>query len=459
MRTIATYQQAIEFLYGRLNFEQLHSARYSTRDFKLDRMRRLLQLLGDPQNQIPVVHIAGTKGKGSTAAMIAGILSAAGYRTGLFTSPHITCVEERMQVDGVQPTPARFAELVNRLIEPIAQLDAEDDQLSPTFFEIVTALGWLHFLDSEIDIVALEVGLGGRLDSTNICRPEVCVITNISRDHMTLLGNTLDLIAAEKAGIVKPGVPVVSGVESPEALAVIESVCQREAAPLLQLRRDFDVDIRELTPNGSRIDVRMSGGTTTDVPVGMSGEHQAINAALATTAVGLLAERGFPVEASAIRSGLKTVRCPLRVEQLASGPTVIVDAAHNVASVTALVETLAIYPARRRILVFGTTQDKEYTGMLARLLPAFDAVVLTNYQRNPRFVPVSDLRAETQPLTSRPLHTAPDPAVAWKTAKALATADDLICITGSFFLAAEMRELIATETDSALKPPTLAGHV
>jgi dihydrofolate synthase/folylpolyglutamate synthase len=459
MRTIATYEQAVEFLYGRLNFEQMHSAGYSTRDFKLDRMRRLLQLLGDPQNRVPVVHIAGTKGKGSTAAMIAGILSAAGYRTGLFTSPHITCVEERMQVDGKRPGPDRFADLVDRLIDPITQLDAEDEQLSPTFFEIVTALGWLHFLDAEVDIVALEVGLGGRLDSTNICRPEVCVITNISYDHTALLGNTLDRIAAEKAGIVKPGVPVVSGVESPEAFAVIQAACEQVDAPSLQLRRDFDVDIRKLTPHGSRIDVRTPAGSTTDVLVGMSGAHQAINAALATMAVELLVERGFPVETSALRTGLESVHCPLRVEQLGSRPTVIVDAAHNVASITALVDTLSIYPAKRKVLVFGTTQDKEYTGMLKNLLPAFDEVVLTNYQRNPRFVPVEDLLAETQSLTSHPLHTASDPTAAWQAAKALATPDDLICITGSFFLAAEMRELIAAETNPGPTPITLVGQV
>ena len=229
----------IEFLYGRINYERVQTGSYSTRDFKLDRVRQLLAGLGDPQEAVPAIHIAGTKGKGTTAAMTAGILEAAGFRVGLFTSPHISAFEERMTVGGRMPAREDIVHLANRVAEETHRMDQWPGQMSPTFFEITMAMGWLWFLFQNVDMVVLEVGLGGRLDATNVCRPLVCVITSISRDHTGLLGSTLAEIAAEKAGIIKPGVPVVSGVQNPEASDVIEEVCREQNAPLTVLDRDI----------------------------------------------------------------------------------------------------------------------------------------------------------------------------------------------------------------------------
>ena len=223
---VQTYEQAIGFLFDRTNFERTPA--FSKQDFKLDRMRRLLELLDNPQSRLPCIHIAGTKGKGSTAIMLAEMLSAAGHRVGLYTSPHVEAFEERMQVAGQRPTPDQIVDLVRRVQVAVRQCESDPQPFNPTFFEVTTALAWLFFETQQTEIVVLEVGLGGRLDSTNVCSPLTCVLTTISRDHTQMLGSTLSQIAAEKAGIVKPRVPVISGVIGDEAQAVIEETCSQQ---------------------------------------------------------------------------------------------------------------------------------------------------------------------------------------------------------------------------------------
>ncbi|MBV9123298.1 MAG: bifunctional folylpolyglutamate synthase/dihydrofolate synthase, partial [Planctomycetes bacterium] len=235
--TDMTYEQALAFWYGRTNFEQRTP---QLGDLKLDRMRALLRLLGDPHDRLRIIHVAGSKGKGSTSAMLASILRRAGYRTGLFTSPHLSRVEERFQVDGC---PITAGELT-RLLEDIQQaLQAWDHgKIAPTFFEVATALGFLHFVRRRVDVAVLEVGLGGRFDSTNVCRPVVALLTSISYDHTQQLGHRLASIAMEKAGIVKPGRPTVSGVRTAEARQVVEAICRERRSPLRELDRDFHYD-------------------------------------------------------------------------------------------------------------------------------------------------------------------------------------------------------------------------
>ena len=201
-RPVDTYTQALDFLFHRINYERIQSTSYSVGDLKLSRMRSLLDRLRNPEAEIPAVHIAGTKGKGSTATMVASLLAASGYRVGLFTSPHLTRFEERMTVNGRMPTEDEVVALVNELLEPVAELDQQLGGMNPTYFEITTAMAWLYFRQQQAEIVVLEVGLGGRLDATNLCRPEVCVITSISRDHTHLLGSDIDQIAREKGGII-----------------------------------------------------------------------------------------------------------------------------------------------------------------------------------------------------------------------------------------------------------------
>jgi dihydrofolate synthase/folylpolyglutamate synthase len=450
---IHTYEQAIEFLFGRINYERVTGIAFSSDDRKLTRMVRLLDQIGNPHQGLKVVHVAGTKGKGSTSAMVAAMLTAAGHKTGLFTSPHVSAFEERLVVDGTPPSPAHLVDLLNRLIEPIERLDRGSEGPGPTYFELATALAWLYFRDCGAQLAVLEVGLGGRLDATNVCDPHVCVITNISRDHTNVLGSSLAEIAREKAGIVKAGVPVISGVGPGPAGAVVESVCCQNASPLYRLghevtwrpRRNEDAEIRVGSDVArALIDIETPWGKWLGLTVPLRGDHQADNATLALAATTLLRQRGVSVPDAAVAAGLSSVRWPARIEVLSTRPTIVVDAAHNWASTQALVGTLERdFPtAARRILVFAATRDKDVAGMLRLLLPRFDSVVLTQYQTNPRAVPIDELAALVSATASQPCHTAPDPASAWRLASHLATPDDLICATGSFFIAAELRELI-----------------
>ncbi|HET6425342.1 MAG TPA: folylpolyglutamate synthase/dihydrofolate synthase family protein [Planctomycetaceae bacterium] len=437
-----TYEQAIEFLYGRINFERVNADAYSSSDFKLDRMRLLLERIGNPQDRIPVVHVAGTKGKGSTCSMLAGVLTHAGYRTGLYTSPHLIRYEERFTVDGRQPSPADVVTLVNRIRPYLTEMDRLPPRLHPTYFEITTALAWLHFKACGVDVAVLEVGLGGRLDSTNLCRPVVTVITNISRDHTQFLGSTVREIATEKAGIIKDGVPVISGVRHPDAIAAISAIAADHHAPLWLIDRDVHYERLESPSNESRWEMTV-GDVSLPVTVGLLGEHQGANAALAVAATIRMREAGWAISDAAIDAGLRTVHWPARVEEVGTQPSVILDAAHNWESAKALVQTITSSSGeRRRILVFATTRDKDYRGLVRMLLPHFETVIITKYLENPRGVPIEDLENYIVTIADRPVHTVTEPYAAWKLARKLAVPADQIVVTGSFFLIAELRELI-----------------
>lgn len=464
---VRDYSTALEFLYERINYERTSQIPYCTAEFKLDRMHEFVRRLGDPQLRVPAVHIAGTKGKGSTAAMAAAILQRAGHRTGLYTSPHLERIEERFVIDGQVCSAQEFVELV-RSVEPLVR--ELDDEASAaglrglTFFEITTAMALLHFAGRGVDIAVLEVGLGGRLDSTNVCRPLVCVITSISFDHTHQLGDTLAAIASEKAGIIKLGVPVVSGVLEEEPRRVIESIAERTRSPLRQRGCDFDSRLdasgRERHPLGGSIFsyTETSGGKTrtlSSLDLNLAGDHQVANAGLAIAAMGELARQGWDVPESAIRTGLTEVSCPGRVEIVRQQPTIVIDTAHNVASAAALVQTLSEVAgdSQKRVLVFATSRDKDAAGMLRLLLSAFDEIVLTQYRHNPRARSAPELTALAREAlaelksTLRPrLHESPDPHSAWQLARSLTEgADSLLCITGSFYLAAELRPVVLSE--------------
>jgi dihydrofolate synthase/folylpolyglutamate synthase len=454
---VDTYEEAVAYLFDRINYENALAGSYSTRDFKLDRMRQLLSLLGDPHQRVPAVHVAGTKGKGSTAVMVAEILSAADCRTGLFTSPHVSAFEERMTVDGVSPSRQQVVDLVNRVAAAAERLDRSAGPMRPTFFEITTAMAWLYFSDGNVERAVLEVGLGGRLDSTNLCRSDVCIITNVGHDHTEQLGNTLSKIAAEKAGIVKPGIPVLSGVGLAAPRAVVADVCRANGAPLVELGRDIRF-VRSDAADGAAqsviaedssetlLDVETPGRTWTRVPVRLCGSHQHANAALAVAAVNVLRRQGERIPIDAVRRGMSAVHAPLRIEVLRRRPTVIVDAAHNPDSAGALTTTLdAHFRARRRILIFAATRDKDVAGLVRLLLPKFDTVILSQYTSNPRGLPVEQLERVVQSAGAVGYYVAADAASAWKLAAQLAEEEDLVCATGSFYFAAEMRMLLADD--------------
>jgi dihydrofolate synthase / folylpolyglutamate synthase len=478
MPAVCDYPTALDWLLGRVNYERMLNVPYRAATFKLDRMRRLLALVKDPHLGLRAVHIAGTKGKGSTAGMLAEVLRAAGYRTGLYTSPHLARIEERMAIDGRICPPDSFAALLSELAPAVERVDREEalageGRGGPTFFEITTAAAFLHFASERVDVAVLEVGLGGRLDSTNVCQPEVTVITSISYDHVRQLGPTLAHIAGEKAGIIKPGVPVVSGVAGDEPRQVIVRRAAELAAPLFErgIAYDFTVgtvnpdarpaaaDARGLADFRQVFDYREPAKSPryelAGVELSLLGRHQAANAAAAICSVGRLRQRGWSIDDAALRRGLAASRSPARIEVVGQQPTTILDVAHNVAAVEALLEVVREQSGdRRRVLVFASSKDKDHAGMLARLVPQFDAVVFTRYVENPRAMELEQLLAEAQraqalaaaanggAVRTAALHVAPTPADAWQLARELTAPEDVLVVTGSFFLAAELRPLL-----------------
>jgi len=443
-----TYEQALAFWYARANYE-VRSPRPG--DLTLDRMRGLLRLLGDPHEGLRIVHVAGSKGKGSTSAMLASVLGRAGYRTGLFTSPHLSRIEERIQVDGQPVT----AEELTALLADVRAV-VEGAGLRPTFFEIATALGFLHFRRRRCDAAVVEVGLGGRLDSTNVCRPAVAIITSISFDHTQVLGNRLASIAREKAGIVKPGRPVVSGATAPEARQVIEQVCRERGAPLRQLGVDFSYRYepgRETAGESipARVQFLAPPPRRRGWPVmelGLLGEHQAANAAVAIACVEELRGQGWHIPDAAVAAGLAGVRWPARLEVVQRRPLVVLDCAHNRASAAALVDALAAsFPPAgprgpHRYLIFAGSADKDLVGMFEVLAPHFRHAFLTRYANSPRAVPPEQLADLLGRVGGLPCTVCPTAPEAWHAARAAAGLDDLICVTGSVFLAGELRPLL-----------------
>ncbi len=456
---VSDYPSALEFLLGRVNFERTVAVPYHTSAFKLDRMRRLLALVGDPHLGLAAVHIAGTKGKGSTAAMIAAVLQAAGMRTGLYTSPHLSAIEERIAIGGQPCSQDEFASLAAELeaaVEKLPLFGTAKESSGPTFFEVTTAMAFLHFARRNVDCAVLEVGLGGRLDSTTVCQPSVSIITSISFDHTRQLGNTLAAIAGEKAGIIKPGVPVISGVVNDEPREVIRRAACDAGAPLFERGIDFDFVRPTAASVGQALDYREAGYELRGVALGMLGDHQAANASLAIASVRKLAGQGWAIDEAALRSGLSAAKVPARIELIRERPVVILDVAHNVASIEALLGVLAErFAARRRVLIFASSKDKDTAGMLRLLLPRFDEVVLTRYIENPRAVEIDQLERLAAGLLGASgsngdllptIHAAQSPGEAWRIAQRLAGPDDLICITGSFFLAAELRPVVLATT-------------
>ena len=441
-----TYEEALAFWHGRVNYE-VRAPQPS--DLKLDRMRGLLRHLGDPHLRIRAVHVAGSKGKGSTAAMLAAILQRAGYRTGLFTSPHLSRVDERIQVNGAVITPGELTSLMAEIRDAIAAYEAKHpaEGDAPTFFEVVTAVGFLHFVRRRVDVAVLEVGLGGRFDSTNVCCPLVSVITSISFDHTRQLGSTLDRIASEKAGIVRPGVRVVSGVRGAEARRVIEAAAQTERAPLWEVDRDFSYvhEPGQVTAAGvqrPRVQVTTRNRAWPVLEIGLVGEHQAANAAVAVAALEALSSQGLSIPDAAITAGLAGVCWPARMEVVAQSPMVVLDCAHNVASAEALVATLqASFTPQTQRLVFAASNDKDLPGMLAVLGPRFKHVYLTRFTNSPRC-------ADPAPMAEVLERAGVSCSVHASSAEALAAArrdsgpKDLVCITGSVFLAGELRAAI-----------------
>lgn len=421
------YHNSIDYLYG--------LQKYGIK-FGLNSTENMLARVGDPHRQLRCIHIAGTNGKGSTAAMLSSILTEHGFRVGLYTSPHLVRFTERFRIDDEEVSSDRILAVLDRIRHEL------DGREPPTFFELVTAMGFLYFAEEGVDWAIVETGMGGRLDATNVIDPKICIITNVSFDHQEFLGKTLSAIAREKAGIIKKGVPVVTGARQPVVQGIIKTKCLKLGAPVFRLAQDFRV--------------RRNGDGTfqyhglkrrwASLDVGLSGGHQFENAALAVGALEVLEQHGaISPDPGSIERGLKGVCWPARLEILSREPLILLDGAHNPQGAESLRDALKqCFSYRRLHLVLGIMADKDSQGILRRLLPLAETAIFTQ-PRYARAANPEHLRRLARPYIQKS-YVIPDPVAAIQRARTLAEAEDLICITGSLYFAGEVKELFGEPT-------------
>jgi dihydrofolate synthase/folylpolyglutamate synthase len=440
------YSAAIAYLYSLIDYEKMRLERYTSETHNLARVERLLEAVGNPQNCFPAVHIAGTKGKGSAAAMCEVCLRAAGYRTGLYISPHLHTFRERIQVNRHEIP----RDHVVALVEEIRPFVEQDPEL--TYFEAITAMGFLYFARSEVDIAVVEVGLGGRLDATNVLTPEVSAITSLSLEHTYLLGDTLAEIAFEKAGIIKPGIPVVSAPQRTEALEVLERVSRERDAPLTVVGRHWTHNIGPADLDGQSFVAQYSAGESDlagEYWIPLLGRHQLENATAMIATLNILRQRGFDVPSKAVREGLGAVRWAGRMEILSREPLVVADGAHNPYSAQTLREALEEwFPGQRWVLIFGASADKDVTGMLKTFLPISDYVIVTRSD-HPRAAAPTEL-ADAVASVGSGAEISVNMSKALDRGLATMGSDLGLLVTGSTHLVADAREEWARYTGAPL---------
>jgi dihydrofolate synthase/folylpolyglutamate synthase len=447
------YHDALRYLYSLVDYEKRRIERYSPKEFKLARVETFLEKLGNPHKQLATVHIAGTKGKGSVSAMLASCAQAAGLRVGLYTSPHLHTYRERIQINAAPGAP--LAPITRSALTSLVDDDARPIVPSVpgiTTFEVTTALAFLYFARENVDLAVMEVGLGGRLDATNVITPYVSLITSLSLDHTYLLGDTIADIAREKGGIIKPGVPVVSAPQPPEAVHVLETLARERETTLTLVGRDWTWEPLERTLDGQRIRVshcRDVKSYVSTVQQGFEGEYylnllgdfQQENATLAVAASAALNAQGHTwATPKTIRYALAHAQWPGRLEVLHRDPPLVVDCAHNPYSAQKLVESLRTwFPDTRWVLIYGASTDKDIDGMLRALL-SFSAHVIVTRSYHPRAATpyaLADKCADLGPGAE----IAIDPEHALEQACHHLEPDMGILATGSIFLVADVREV------------------
>ncbi len=433
MAAIRTYQDALDYIYGFVDPVRKAASSPEAAALNLERMRRLLAAAGDPQHGLRTVVVAGTKGKGSTAAMIEAIARAAGMRVGLFTSPHLNSYRERIQVNRMLIDRAELITLTN-LTRPVLEAFDPASLGRPSVFDVGLLLALRYFAARQVDLAVMEIGLGGRFDSVNVLTPLVSVISSISYDHMAILGRTLSEIAWNKAGILKPGVPGVTVPHSPESAAVVLEEARRVGADL------FIAGPRGLAS------VHEHGPALRSYPVppapALRGAFQVENARLALGTAMLLRDRGLELPEAALAVGLAGVNWPGRFELVPGAPPVLIDGAHNGDSARKLISAIEVeLPHERLVLVLGTSRDKDIGAIAAALAPPAAAVVITRSHHN-RAMDIDRIAAEVRAHLRGPLLLAPDLPAALAIARKFAGPHDLICVTGSLFVAAEAREAL-----------------
>lgn len=428
------FEQAQAYLFSLIRPQVTHDAP--------QRVARLLERLGNPQQSYDIVHVAGTSGKGSTCTLIAALLTAGGWKTGLTVSPHLEKITERIQIDGRPVSEERFIQLVGRVRPHIEALEAE--QVILTFFDVLLVLALLYWAEEGVRIAVVETGIGGTHDGSNALQPRVAVLTNVGLDHTELLGNTVEQIAADKAGIIKPGVVAVSGVTQPAVRAIVEERCRAVRAPLLLIGQDWNVHSEPAEQDGERFNWCTDRLCLNNVKLRMIGRHQTINAGTALTVLSALAGSGYDVDEVTIRKTLAAVQMPGRMEMLASN--LMIDGAHNPDKMRALVNALGeAFPARPITAIIAAKKGKDVAEMVGILAPHCAQLIVTRWGSGD---PVAD-RLVTSPerlaeiartvAPNLPLTLAPSPAEALDLARTTNPPDGLIVITGSLYLVGEMR--------------------
>ncbi len=433
------YRETIDYLYAL----QKHGIKLA-----LSNSLALMALMGDPHRKFRSVHVAGTNGKGSTSSFIASMLQAAGYRVGLYTSPHLVSFTERIRINTSLITEAKVVELAGRVRDVARNTEGPDGTVafSPTFFEVTTAMAFTYFAEEGVDIAVIEVGMGGRLDSTNVITPLVSVITNIELEHTEFLGTTLIQIAGEKAGIIKHGVPVVTGAIQEEVITVIEQEAAARKARVYRLSKDFMPGVIA-SQLAQVFDYRGIKTSYEKIRISMLGRYQVDNASLALATIECLRDAGIIVDEAAVRSGLEQARWEGRLELVARKPDIYLDGAHNPASAQKLAATIReMKPAYRRVvLILGILEDKDYQGIITALVSLADHVVVTK-PRYSRAREVQALAAEIRKL-HRSVETANTVSEAIATAGDKVSSDDLVLVTGSLYMVGDARAVFHPEAD------------
>jgi len=443
MGSIKTYSTAIAYLLEQTDYERMRVVQYDEVTFKLDRMRSILEELGNPQDQVPMVHVAGTVGKGSTVAMLASMLRGSGYAVGQYTSPHLIDMRERIVINDEMIAEDDFTQAIAGVVAA-----AKKRSVTPTFFELITAAAFKYFADNAVDIAVIETGLGGRLDSTNVINPLLTLITKIELDHTHILGNTIEEIAKEKAGIFKKTIPAISCQQTGGVSNVLRECADATGSELEIIGDDIEFSSRFVTSNAgvpqNRICVITEETQFMHTPVPLPGAHQATNCGLALAAICKLKTLGFNFDETALYVSLGNSSTNGRMELVWDKPKILVDGAHNPASLQSLIRCIGAHvPYDSMVCVFGCCVDKDVSGMLKQLSLGADKIIFTKSQGNPRAAEPLFLQRKFEEISGKMTQTANSLGEALEIAARATSRDDLICVTGSFYLVGDAKKHLA----------------